>query len=629
MLTKLLCHAKEIFQIPMDHIFAWTDSTIVLSWLTGNPRRFKTYVGNRISYIVDQVPPERWSHVAGTENPADCASSGLFPVQLKKHNLWWKGPKWLQLAPSNWPKQSNLSITTVCEERELCHLTTVQPKQPIIAFDRFSTFNRLKRVTAWIFRFISNTRTSTCTTKGPNVPPHLTVSELIAAENYWISIAQYEYFLNEIELLKTNQAIPKDSGLPFRPFLDKTHLLRVGGRISNSKFSYSKMHPIILHGKHPVTKLIIRSEHLCLLHAGPTLLISLNQLFHIICLRNTARSITRQCMTCRHHLLKPQDQLLGQLPLERVTPSSVFEKVGIDYAGPFKIKYGHMRKPTVVKAYICLFVCLSVKAIHLKLVSDLTTKAFIAALRRFIARHGYPSLIWSDHSLNIVGAKRELKELHDFLHSQRVQGTISEFCNSKNIEWRYIPERAPRFGGLWESAVKSTKNHLASVVASLKLTFEEFSTILTQVEACLNSRPLTSMSTADDDGIEVLTPGHFLIGKPHAALPDPSFSYRSVSLLRRRHLRQNLVRHFWQRWCKEYLSIIDRCNKWRNPTRNVVVSDIVMLQESRTVPTKRPLGRVIVTHPGKDNLVRVVTVKTAQEIYKRPVSKVAVLLPND
>ena len=176
---------------------------------------------------------------------------------------------------------------------------------------------------------------------------------------------------------------------------------------------------------------------------------------------------------------------------------------------------------------------------------------------------------------------------------------------------------------------KSTKTHLARVVASVKLTFEEFSTILTQVEACLNSRPLTSMSTADDDGIEVLTPGHFLIGKPLAALPDPSFSYRSISLLRRWHLCQNLVRHFWQRWCKEYLSIINRYNKWHNPTRNVVVGDIVMLQESGTVPTKWPLGRVIETHPGKDNLVRVVTVKTAQGIYKRPVSKVAVLLPND
>ena len=104
--------------------------------------------------------------------------------------------------------------------------------------------------------------------------------------------------------------------------------------------------------------------------------------------------------------MRPHNQLLGQLPLERVTPASVFERVGLDYAGPFQIKYGCVRKPTVVKAYICLFVCLTVKAVHLELVSDLTIEAFIAALRRFLARRGYPLLLWSDHGTNFVCAKR-------------------------------------------------------------------------------------------------------------------------------------------------------------------------------------------------------------------------------
>ena len=205
----------------------------------------------------------------------------------------------------------------------------------------------------------------------------------------------------------------------------------------------------------------------------------------------------------------------------------------------------------------------------------------------------------------------------------------AKFCNSINVEWRFIPEKAPYFSGLWESTVKTTKIHLARVVGSVKLTFEEFSTILAQVEACLNSRPLTPVSVADDDGIEVLTPGHFSVGKPLTAVPDPSFSYRSVSLLRRWHVCQNLVRHFWQRWCKEYLSAINKYNKWHSPTRNIAIGDIVLLQESGLVPTKWPLGWVIKTHPGKDALVRVATVKTAQRWYKRPVSKVAVLLPNN
>ena len=314
-LTKLLCHVKGIFQLPMNCVLAWTDSTIILNWLTGNPRRFKTYVGNRISFIVDQITPDRWKHVPGVQNPADCASRGRFPLQLKEHDLWWNGPHWLQLDPLMWPEQPELSTKTIFEEeREICHMTTTQPKQPIIPSERFSSFSRLKRVTAWIFRFVGNAR-ALASGKSALNSPHLT------AERYWISLSQQEHFSLEIDLLEVDRSLPKNSSLlPFRPFLDKSRsvpVLCVGGRMGNSKLSYSKSHPIIFHGKHPITKLIIRDEHLRLLHAGPTLLISsLNRRFHIICLRKTVRSITRQCVTCKRHSVRPQNQLLGQLPLE-------------------------------------------------------------------------------------------------------------------------------------------------------------------------------------------------------------------------------------------------------------------------------------------------------------------------
>ena len=301
-LTKLLCHVKGIFQLPMNCVFAWTDSTIVLNWLTGNPRWFKTYVGNRISFIVDQISPDRWKHVPGVQNPADCASRGLFPLQLKEHNLWWNGPHWLQLDPLMWPEQPELSTKTIFEEeREMCHMTTTQPKQPIIPYERFSSFSHLKRVTAWIFHFVDNAR-ALASGKSALNSPHLTVSEMITAERFWISLSQQEHFSLKIDLLEVDRSLPKNSSLlPFRPFLDKPRsvpVLRVGGRMGNSKLSYSKSQPIILHGKHPITKLIIRAEHLHLLHAGPTLLISsLNRRFHIICLHKTGRSITRQCVT--------------------------------------------------------------------------------------------------------------------------------------------------------------------------------------------------------------------------------------------------------------------------------------------------------------------------------------------
>ena len=408
LLAQLLNHVKEVFSLSLRDVFAWTDSTIVLSWLSGNPRRFKMYVGNRVSSIVEHIPPDRWSHVNGTENPADCASRGLFPSELLEYELWWKGLPWLQLRPSEWPKQSILPPPEPSdEERDICLLTTIQPRLPIIPLDRYSSFTKLKRVTAWTFRFINNCRAI----KGnPTNAIHksscLSVQELVAAKNYWISISQADHFEEEIRSLTSSHVLPSKSCLlSLHPFLDSSGILRVGGREQNSKLSYSSLHPVILHGKHPVTKLPIRTEHLRLLHAGPTLLTSsLCCHLHIIGCRKIVRSITCACTVCRRNSAKPQPQMLGQLPIERTTPDSVFEKVGVDYAGPFYIKYGFVHKPTIVKAYACIFVSLSVKAVHLELVSDLTSEAFIACLRRFVAHRGKPSLIWSDHGTNFVGA---------------------------------------------------------------------------------------------------------------------------------------------------------------------------------------------------------------------------------
>ena len=147
--------------------------------------------------------------------------------------------------------------------------------------------------------------------------------------------------------------------------------------------------------------MIVRAEHLRLLHVGPTMLASsIGVSFHIV---GVIRDVTRACVSCRRYSTRPQPQIMGQLPIERVTPGTIFEKVGIDYAGPIHVKYGYIRKPTIVKAYICVFVSLTVKAVHLELVSDLTSEAFIACLRRFIASHCKPSHIWSDHGTNFVG----------------------------------------------------------------------------------------------------------------------------------------------------------------------------------------------------------------------------------
>ena len=440
LLAKLVHHIRQVLNLPRSCVHVWTDSTIVLNWLDGSPRRFKTYVGNRISTIVDLIPPDKWKHVRSADNPADCASWGLYPSELIDHSLWWNGPDWLRQSPSDWPIQLPLppNQKEVDSPEVSLHVVT-QTRSPIIPIDRFSSFNHLKLVTAWMVRFIRN-----CQTKNPSErrKTSLTTAELLFAENYWIKIIQADHFEAELTSVRTTESLPRSSTLlPLQPFVDDSSILRVGGRRQLSQTSdYRSQHPVILHGKHPLTHTIIRDEHLRLLHAGPTLLTaSLSRRFHIIGGRKVVRSITRKCITCRKYTARPQPQMLGQLPPERITPGSVFNKVGVDYAGPVLIKYGHVRKPTIVKSYVCVFVSLSIKAVHLELVTDLTSEAFIACLKRFISRRGLPSLIWSDNGTNFTGAAQELKEFYQFLRQSSTQDDVHHYFSDMKVTWNSTP----------------------------------------------------------------------------------------------------------------------------------------------------------------------------------------------
>ncbi|XP_065086542.1 uncharacterized protein LOC135708380 [Ochlerotatus camptorhynchus] len=305
-----------------------------------------------------------------------------------------------------------------------------------------------------------------------------------------------------------------------RPLLEDG-VLRVGGRIQNSRVPLSTKHQYILPN-HPLTDLLIRAYHEEHLHVGPSgLLSALRQRFWLLGSRSAVRKITRGCVRCFRIKPKGVTQYMGSLPVSRVTPAAPFEVSGVDYAGPFVIKHG-VRKPILVKAYIAVFVCLVTKSIHLELVSDMTTAAFIAALQRFISRRGLVRELHSDNGSNFRGARTELHEVFVLFRDHSAVHEIESFCQTKEIVWHFIPPDAPEFGGLWEAGVKSTKYHLKRILKETPLTFEEFYTLLTQVEAILNSRPLFSHSDDPTEG-EVITPAHFLIGRPLTAIPEPSY----------------------------------------------------------------------------------------------------------
>ena len=206
---------------------------------------------------------------------------------------------------------------------------------------------------------------------------------------------------------------------------------------------------------------------------------------------------------------------MGNLPEARVTEYRPLTNVGVDYCGPFYIKEKRDRNRRQVEVYVAIFVCLTVKAVHIELVGDLTSETFIAALRRFIARRGFCSTIHSDNGTNIISANNELKELHDLLKSGDHNEKINAFPADKQTEWRFIPRHPSNFGGLWEAAVKSFKHHFRRVVGNELLTFEQFNTLIIEIESVLNSQPLTPISTDNYKTSRTLTICSFKISDTH------------------------------------------------------------------------------------------------------------------
>ena len=627
LLTELITEVKGILQIPDADIHCWSDSSIVLSWLDGHPRDYKVFVTNRVNSILQATSPQAWKHVPTAENPADCASRGLMPTDLLNHTLWWEGPDWLQQEPVSIPPQPPRKPLLAPELRIPITINSIsQSPQPLIE-ERYSNYHKMICVTAWCLRFFAKTTKQKDVASGRQ----LTAGELNHAEHTLARLSQERSFPKERYSLLHDRALsPSSRLLSLAPYLDQELLLRVGGRLSNSNLTLSQKHPVIIDANDVFTKQLCNHLHVALGHCGPTLLLSsVGRRFHVVNARRLTRSICSQCKICRKAAPRTVPQQLGELPADRVTTTPAFQTTGIDYAGPVTLKRGYTRKPTYIKAYLALFVCLSTKAVHIEVVSDLTTTAFIAALKRFIARRGCPTTIHSDNGSNFIGARNQLRQLYSFLQTDDLNSSINQHLLTQRITWNTIPERSPHFGGLWESAVKKMKFHLKRVIGSQILNYEELATVSTQVEACLNSRPLTVMTSHDSDGITPLTPGHFLLLKPPTAYPEYPGLPEEPSKVKKWHLCQSLVQHFWDRWSREYLQSLQARTKWKQPTPNLQVGDVVIIKEDRTFACHWPLARVIQTYPGQDGLVRVALVQAGSSTYKRPITKLALLHRED
>lgn len=616
-LANLVDRTMSALEMNFKEIILWTDSTIVLSWLRMQPNQLNTFVANRVAHVQELTVSASWKHVASKDNPSDLISRGVMPTDLVKCPLWFHGPCWLQLPDSNWPN-STFDIISIPEIRNTVTLATTTSEEYFL-IPNYSSLPRLKRIVAWCFRFKAN-----CF-KAPHereLGP-LSALELDIAIKSLIQLSQRESFAYELKLLHKQQSINSSKLLGLNPFIDNDGLLRVGGRINKSSYNFEKKHPAIISGNHPLGRLIVSSEHIRLLHTGPQqLLFCLRERYWVTSGLNLCKKVYRACVTCFRNAPSTVTPMMGDLPTYRIEQSYPFQNTGMDFAGPVWVKDRKGRGSKKSKAYVCLFICLATKAIHLELVSSLSAEAFIQCLRRFAARRGFPKHLHSDNGTNFIGGRNLLKELERFLKESNE--SIAKFSSDNGMVWHLSPSYSPHFGGIWEAGVKSSKHHLRRVIGTTSLTFEEFCTVLHQVEAVLNSRPLTPLSS-DPSDLTPLTPGHFLVGRQLTSPPEEDVSALPTPRLKRFQHLQQMVQHFWERWSREYICQLQFRIKWRKSYGQLKRNSLVLVKQANLPPLQWHLGRVVQLHPGKDGIARVATIKVSTGLIKRSFTSICPL----
>lgn len=544
-LSRLLDITATDLGIEKSSVYAWSDSAVALGCINQPPSRLTVYVGNRVAKIASLVDASHWRYVNTSQNPADLLSRGVSPDTMSSAKLWWKGPEWLSLEPARWPRWPDINLSRELPQLRTTVLQIIAPKEEI--GHTVSRYTRLIRITAWILKFAANSRNSSL--RKPIRA--LSLAELAAAKLLLLRRSQQHFHEDAYNTLSQGKSLPQHHPLlSLTPFIDVDGLIRVGGRLQNADLPESAIHPIILTTKSHTVCLLVEHTHRTMMHVGSSaVMASLSFSFHIPRLKPLLRSISRKCVTCQKHFARPAKQIMGELPAIRSTPSSPFSIVGIDYAGPVLTKLGKPRSYSRVKTCLCLFVCMSTRAVHIEAVQDATTASFLAALTRFVSQRSLPSQIHSDNGSNFMGANAELKRTLEQLRSEESREEVVQWAAQRDVEWIFTPARAPHFGGLWESAVKSMKHLLKKTLGPQILSFEELSTMAAAAaEAILNSRPLLPIHSTSDEAICPLTPGHFLVGRPLVSLPQRVDTTANIQNLRRWNLMKCLNHDLWRQW---------------------------------------------------------------------------------
>lgn len=659
LLLRLLVQVRSSMEWENVPYTLWTDSTIALCWLKKEPYECETFVANRISSIQNNTDSRVWRHISSKDNPADLLSRGLNASELVNNKLWLHGPSWLLKSSHEWPKGDfdshnqpkevldALRVHIIVRRVKQLSIALVQSaaekkdkeKPKIISLmDYTNSLDKLINITAYVMRFIKIIKKAAQDRKEGKVTRkskrfkdesyQLTIHDRAKAFEYHIKVAQKMYFQKEIKCIKLKVNLPYKSRIEsLRPLLDNKDLLRVGGRLERAEIDYEMKHPVIIPKWSRLSYIVINKAHQDTKHGNVQIMShNIRQKYWIPQIRDEIRKFILNCATCARYNKKLCEQIMSDLPADRINPGELFVNCGVDFAGPFEIKEidrdGNQLSKS--KCWVAVFVCLKSRAIHIDIVRDLTAVAFIACFERFISRRGPCERMYSDNGTSFVATAKELKKAYEKWKVKQV----FDHLQVKNTEWIFMTPAAPHQGGIYEAAVKSMKYHLVRIVGSKCLTYDQLHTILVQIEAILNSRPLQPISE-DCNDMEALTPGHFIRGGPMVVslpfdIPKQSDSI-GIQLWRE---REQMMKQFWERWQSDYLTTLQERKKWRREQESLKVGQLVLLKAENFPPSQWALARVKEIIVGGDGKVRNVKVKTANSEFLRPVQKLCIL-PTD
>ena len=278
--------------------------------------------------------------------------------------------------------------------------------------------------------------------------------------------------------------------------------------------------------------------------------------------------------------------------------------------GPFETKSG--------KVWLCLFTCSVVRAIHLEVAKNLSAEAFISCFKRFVSARGVPQRAVSDNGLNFVRSEKALRALWNNLKTERVQN----FFGLRQIEWVFNVPRAAWWGGQFERLIRVVKDCLRKTSKMRVLRLFDFMTLIKEIEAIVNARPLTASPPGPDDSV-ALTPGHFIASRFPTSLPAGTIEVRGIKsddLVKAWKTREVMLNDFWSRWKNEYILYLKSCHhRKRSRAEPLRVNDIVLIHEDNIPRLKWRLGRIVRIVGGRDGKERTCIVRTGRESVTRTV----------